>query len=399
MILIVLIGWIIGAGVLILDMEKQQLDQGRLLPRPETGEGDREEVLQVESPYGTENVTVLVGEQQLETEEIRQKLQEIAEELDMRILGENISLDQVHDSLNLMRELEDFPVCLEWSVPEDGYLYEDGSLNKEKIPAEGVLVKLRVRLTWNEEVVIKDFYVKLLVEQQTGRELFLETLHEEVQKKGIESQYANALELPEEAAGVSLVWKRPLEKRGIWICLLSLAGSLLWQASLKRREQDNAQRRRVQMEMDYPEIISKLKLYMESGLTCRSAWMKIVDDYQKKQKRIKNTLRFAYEEMVKTGYEMQSGVGELQAYERFGERCGVPCYRKLMGLLIQNVRKGNRGLGQLLEAEMWQAFERRKALAQKQGEEAGTKLLLPMMGMLGIVMVIVIAPAFMSMQI
>jgi len=216
MILIVVFGWMIGVGVLILDMEKQQLDQGRLLPRPELGEGDREEVLQVETPYGTESVTVLVGEQQLETEEIRQKLQEIAEGLDERILGDNTSLDQVHESLNLIQELEDFPVCLEWSVPESGYLYENGSLNKEKIPEEGVLVKLRVRLTWNEEVVIKDFYVKLLAEQQTGREVFLETLYEEVQKKGMESQYRNALELPGETAGVPLVWKRPLEKRGIW---------------------------------------------------------------------------------------------------------------------------------------------------------------------------------------
>ena len=55
-------------------------------------------------------------------------------------------------------------------------------------------------------------------------------------------------------------------------------------------------------------------------------------------------------------------------------------------------------MGELLETEMWQAFENRKALARKQGEEAGTKLLLPMIGMLGVVMVIVIAPALMSMQ-
>ena len=76
----------------------------------------------------------------------------------------------------------------------------------------------------------------------------------------------------------------------------------------------------------------------------------------------------------------------------------IGAVKKLVGLLTQNLRKGNRGLGELLETEMWQAFENRKALARKQGEEAGTKLLLPMIGMLGVVMVIVIAPALMSMQ-
>ena len=126
--------------------------------------------------------------------------------------------------------------------------------------------------------------------------------------------------------------------------------------------------------------------------------MKISDEYQKKRQTAGTKARFAYEEIVKTGFEMQSGVSEQRAYERLGERCRVSCYKKLMGLLIQNVRKGNRGLGELLEAEMWQAFEGRKDLAKKQGEEAGTKLLLPMMGMLAVVMVIVIAPALMSMQ-
>ena len=48
--------------------------------------------------------------------------------------------------------------------------------------------------------------------------------------------------------------------------------------------------------------------------------------------------------------------------------------------------------------EMSQAFENRKSLAKRQAEETGTKLLFPMIGMLAVIMVIVIAPALMSMQ-
>ena len=43
-----------------------------------------------------------------------------------------------------------------------------------------------------------------------------------------------------------------------------------------------------------------------------------------------------------------------------------------------------------------EAFIERKALARKAGEEAGTKLLLPMGLMLCVVMVVIIVPAFMS---
>ena len=91
-------------------------------------------------------------------------------------------------------------------------------------------------------------------------------------------------------------------------------------------------------------------------------------------------IRFAYEEMAKTCNEMQSGVTELESYEQFGKRCGLKAYRKLAALLTQNLRKGSKGLSELLRTEADQAFEERKAAAKKRGEEAGTKLLLPKIG-------------------
>ena len=67
-------------------------------------------------------------------------------------------------------------------------------------------------------------------------------------------------------------------------------------------------------------------------------------------------------------------------------------------MLTQNLRKGSKGLSELLRAEADQAFEERKATAKKRGEEAGTKLLLPMFMMLSMVLLIVIVPAFLSIQ-
>ena len=50
----------------------------------------------------------------------------------------------------------------------------------------------------------------------------------------------------------------------------------------------------------------------------------------------------------------------------------------------------------ILEVEAVESFEERKELAKRIGEEAGTKLLFPMILMLLIVLVIVIVPAFLS---
>ena len=98
--------------------------------------------------------------------------------------------------------------------------------------------------------------------------------------------------------------------------------------------------------------------------------------------------------MRQTCHEMDSGVTEAEGYENFGRRCDLQIYIRLGALLSQNLRKGTKGLSELLKLESIQAFEERKARAKRLGEEAGTKLLLPMFLMLVVVLIIVIVPAF-----
>ena len=82
--------------------------------------------------------------------------------------------------------------------------------------------------------------------------------------------------------------------------------------------------------------------------------------------------------------------------ERFGQRLQSTVYIKFSGLLIGNLKKGNADLLKLLREEAQEALRMRRNLAKKKGEEAGTKLLFPMMLMLGVVMAVIILPAFMS---
>ena len=81
-----------------------------------------------------------------------------------------------------------------------------------------------------------------------------------------------------------------------------------------------------------------------------------------------------------------------------GERNPLREYRKLALLLEQNLRKGTRELLAMLDREELLAFELRQNLAKKAGEEASTRLLLPMIGLLGIVMAILLIPAMMTMN-
>ena len=58
---------------------------------------------------------------------------------------------------------------------------------------------------------------------------------------------------------------------------------------------------------------------------------------------------------------------------------------------------GSRGLLSSLQRESKDAFEERKSRAERKGEEAGTKLLVPMFMMLIIVMAVIMVPAMTTM--
>lgn len=147
------------------------------------------------------------------------------------------------------------------------------------------------------------------------------------------------------------------------------------------------------MRQQYPELVHKLALYIGAGMTIRGAFQKIGSDYERKTNRPRDE-NIVGKEVLYTCRELQSGIAEGAAYERFGRRTGLREYIKLSALLGQNLKRGNRTLLERLREEAEKTSEESILQAKKLGEEAGTKLLIPMVIMLGIVMVMIMIPAF-----
>ena len=72
-------------------------------------------------------------------------------------------------------------------------------------------------------------------------------------------------------------------------------------------------------------------------------------------------------------------------------------YIRLCTLLTQNLKRGNSSLLERLREEADKISEERLQRSRKLGEEAGTKLLVPMVMMLAVVMVMIMIPAFAAM--
>ena len=199
--------------------------------------------------------------------------------------------------------------------------------------------------------------------------------------------------LPDTWNGKHLEWEQPKDTKGNLIAALGLVAALAVVIGKEREKQTVQAKRKEQMLMDYPGLIMKFTLLVQAGMTVRKAFQKISLDYGRKRKR---NPRPAYEEIRIVCYEMESGVSESEAYRRFGERCGQAKYKIFATLLIQNLQKGSRQMADMLERESTEAWEERKRKARVLGEAAATKLLVPMIMMLIVVMAIVMIPAFMS---
>ena len=158
---------------------------------------------------------------------------------------------------------------------------------------------------------------------------------------------------------------------------------------IEKRSMQTSRKKKMQEELtrEYPEIISKLSLLTGAGMTPYNALKRIAADGEGE----------AYSRLAAIIGNIQSGVSERVQYASFGQIFGLDIYSRLGSMLEQNAVKGNERLRIMLREECEQALEERKARARKAGEQAGTKMLFPMMLMLLIVMAVIMVPAFMSM--
>jgi tight adherence protein C len=77
-------------------------------------------------------------------------------------------------------------------------------------------------------------------------------------------------------------------------------------------------------------------------------------------------------------------------------KCNMPAVRRMTSVLVQNMNRGGTDVLLVLKEIGKELWNDRRATAKRMAEQAGTKLLFPMMLMLLAVIVIVAAPAIMS---
>ncbi len=345
------------------------------------GEEQREETLSFE-----------VGGLEYTQQEIEAYMAQVRQRLPEEILGQNKDVDHVTEPLNLIREIDDIPVIISWTSSDYGLMDGSGTIQKTEIDREGELCMLTARLSCQGVEEEELFYVRICPRDQSEEERLLEELRRAILEQESADRTAGEFTLPKEVEGNRVAWIRRENDNSVTIMLLAAALAVGTCFAGDRDLHKKAERRRRKFLLEYPEFVSRLVLLIGAGMTMRGAMYKIAEDYRNRTPGGSQIC----EQIVYTCNELDSGVSEAKAYYNLGRRCGEQHYIRLCMLLSQNLRKGTAELTALLKKESRDAFEERKRNARRLGEEAGTKLLLPMTVMLVIVMVMIMVPAFLS---
>ncbi|MFS0723447.1 type II secretion system F family protein [Paenibacillus sp. 1P07SE] len=154
------------------------------------------------------------------------------------------------------------------------------------------------------------------------------------------------------------------------------------------------QRRRQEVLLAMPELISHLMLLIGAGETLQRALLRCQASH------VKETAAGhpLYAELTRMCRDMHNGVAFHIALEGFSKRCAVQEVSMFTTNLLLNYRRGGDRLRLSLRELSYMLWEKRKSVSRTLGEEASSKLVFPLVVIFMVLMVIVASPAILMMS-
>ena len=386
--MILIVGIILSVGLGISAYRESKLPGNNELSKNQAGEGAYEQELIAISGDKRIPLKVTVGERVFTQLEAEAELKKAMLSLNDVLKATNEDLTAILNPICFADIVPGTAVEVIWTEKAEDYFYSDGSFREGLEITEPTDIKVSAILSCQEYSKDYEAIMTLLPRAVSDEKRLLEI----IQKNAIEEQTEDVLHLPEEYKGNAIIWRKPLDITFLYVLVLAIAAVIFLKIAEQKDARDQKRALLESYEKDYAQIVSKFTMLLSAGLSVRNAWERIVL-LNRGKKRGNRPIML---EMNQSFREMQKGVSELEIYEQFGTRVGQVHYKKLMALFISDKKRGSVNLLEAMNQEMLQAWEEQKRNAKQQGEKIGTNLLLPMIGMLTIVFIMILVPAFLS---
>ncbi|MDT8718569.1 type II secretion system F family protein [Clostridium sp. 19966] len=148
--------------------------------------------------------------------------------------------------------------------------------------------------------------------------------------------------------------------------------------------------RRKDIQYEFPDLLNKLILLVNAGLTVDKALERLVLENKK--------LTPLYYELNIVYKELSANKSKEIVFRDFSRRCKVQEITKFTSIILQNLNKGTTDIVYMLKNLSNECWILRKNMAKQRGEEASTRLLLPMMLMLVAIFMVILTPVFLQLR-
>ena len=167
----------------------------------------------------------------------------------------------------------------------------------------------------------------------------------------------------------------------IFVIISGLAVAAFWNISILKMK-EALDKRRDDCVSEFPAMISKLSLLINTGMVLRDAWKFIAE---RNDGELYKLMRISVE-------HMNNGESDIYAIYKFGVLSDAPEIKKFTSAIIQGMEKGSKDLTEFLTSQSSELLSTKKQMALQKGEIAAGKLIIPLgITFVGIIMIIVSA--------
>ena len=364
------------------------------------GQGMKEIQVSLKKDKENKKINYKLSEQELSDKQIRKIYKQFFKELKRKVAGKNTGLNKVTTSLSLPENIEGYTFEIAYEFLEDGYIFLDGTLNKKEQNklknGESHITYITVKASYKQYEEIRKYKIQIFSKPDTFRHNKFYKVEQYLKKKEQKSRYGEKIRIPTTYKGIQIgTGQNGVGSMGLIILFITIGLLIPLHNYMKLREKgDKCQ---IEAERDFPVIVHLLTLYMGAGLSFFSAVRRISNNYQRQKKQSKQK-KYAFERIMLMEQQMNNGISQKEACHNWGMQFRTDSYQKLSLILIQSFTKGAKEAAVLMETEEKEAFRKRVDRARKEGEEAATRLLFPMILLLSEVMLLVMYPALIRFQ-
>ena len=379
---------IIVITVGITAIKEQPSIEGIHVIRPEQGSDTKRFLFRFNGQEKEYEIPVYAREKT--EEEKAEAFQKIIQYIDKTICGENISLTCVTKNLILPESVPEYDATIRWNSKQTELIEEDGSVHRDTVK-EATAVELTAKIIMGSEKKEKEYVVTVLPYEKGSTEEKLAVARDYLVEKEQNSRLEDSVVFPAWIDDVEILEEREAGNSQWLLLLLPITIICVIAGKKKEVEKEKKEQERALLAA-YPNLVTKFTMYIGAGMTIRTAWEQLAKEYEAP---IQSDLGKA---ICQTVAELHMGKSEEAAYEKFGEQIGLRPYKRFAAILVGQSSRGGGGMKEALRREVQEAWELQKEEVKRMGNEAETKLIIPMLGMMIIVFSIVVIPAFFSLS-